>query len=139
MIIKEKFKYAIKRGSGEAYLILKMYPKIDFSNEIVRSLTTTQHYDAQSEGTREKYYYDLISIAVNKEALINKIICALKLRRKDDWALEQLFRLCAFFAIDGNNFARKVIYGQFQKKLLEETPWLGETAIIYMDGYKGVL
>lgn len=118
---------------------MRKYPNTDFSSEILRSVISTNAFDAQSEGTREMYYYDLISIAVNKEALINKIICALKIKRKDDWAMEQLFRLCAFFAIDGNNFARKVIYRQFQKKLFEETPWLGETAIVCMDGYKGVL
>lgn len=139
MTIKEKFKYAIKRGSGEAYIILKKFPETDFSGEILSSVISTYAYDAQSEGTREKYYYDLISIASNKDTLINKIINALKVKRNDDWAMEQLFSLSAFFANKGNIFARKVIYRQFIKKLYEETPWLGETAIICMDGYKGVL
>ncbi len=137
--INEKFKYAVKRGSGEAYLIMKQNPEINFSNEIIRSVITTNAFDAQSEGTREKYYYDLISISGNKEALISRIINVLSKNLKDVWAIEQLFRLCAFFAKDGNKYASSTVYEQFYKIKVSDTPWLGEEAIIYMDGFKGIL
>ena len=139
MNIKKVFRYAIKRGTGEAYLILKKYPKVDFSVEILRSVLSTYGYDAQSEGTRERYYYDLVMLSTNRERLIYRIIDALKKERRDTWAIEQLFNLCALFAKDGNSIARTVIYDQYLRKKVDDTPWLGEAAIVKMDGFKGVL
>lgn len=136
--IKEKFSYAIKRGSGEAHLIMKKYPTTDFSSEILRSVINTYAFDAQSEGTREKYYYDLIQLSNNKETLIEKIVNLLKKKRRDTWAIEQLFNLCALFARDGNAIAGTAVYEQYLKKKVGDTPWVGEDAIVCMDKYKGV-
>lgn len=117
---------------------MKKYHSTDFSSEILRSVINTYAFDAQSEGTREKYYYDLIQLSNNKETVIEKIINLLKKKRRDTWAIEQLFNLCALFARDGNAIARTVVYEQYLKKMVSDTPWVGEDAIVCMDGYVGV-
>lgn len=111
---------------------------MDFSKEIIRSVCTTRWYDSQSEGTREKYYYDIICAAPQKDILIKKIIKLLKRNRRDDWAIDQLFNLCAMFAKNGNAKAKQAIYNAYLTHKIEDVPWLGEEAIINMDGAKGL-
>jgi hypothetical protein len=136
--IRDRFKSSIKRGTGEAYLLIKKYPQIDFTKEILSVAANTHWFDAQSEGTREKYFYDLVNVSKNKTALIEKIIDLLKKERKDTWAIEQLFNLCAMFGKGGIVSARQAVYSQYMKNRIDDTPWLGEKAIINIDRDKGI-
>jgi len=54
-IKKEKFLNSIKRGTGEAYLLLKNNPEIDFSDEIIYAVLNICAYDGQCEGDRAQY------------------------------------------------------------------------------------
>lgn len=138
MTIQQKFRSAVRRGTGEAHLIMKKNPNTDFSEEIFKAIIKDYAYDTQSEGGREVYFYELIQLSKHREKLIRKVINALKRKRKDYWVIELLFKLNAEFAKAGNDFARKVVYEQFMRKSCDEVPWIGEEAIILMDGYAGI-
>ena len=58
--IKRQFFNSLKRGTGEAYLIAKENPTIDFSNLIIKGALTNYAYDGQSENSRAQYIFDLI-------------------------------------------------------------------------------
>ena len=53
--IKRQFRNSLKRGTGEAYLLLKDNPNIDFSNHIIQGALKIYAYDGQSEGNRAQY------------------------------------------------------------------------------------
>ncbi len=67
--IQQKFYNALKRGTGEAYLIAKNNPDIDFSEDIIKGVLKNFAYDGQSENDRATYIFDLISISKNKEKI----------------------------------------------------------------------
>lgn len=77
--IKRQFFNSLKRGTGEAYLIAKNNPTIDFSNYIIKGALQNYAYDGQSEGSRGEYIFDLISLS---DKIKNKIKfdCDLKTR-----------------------------------------------------------
>ena len=51
-MLKEKFKNAIKRGTGEAYLLMQENPEVDFSAEIIEAAIKNLAYDPAVEGSR---------------------------------------------------------------------------------------
>lgn len=55
MTLREKFRSAIKRGTGETHLIMMENPKMDFSSDIIKAALTNYAYDSQSEGSRADY------------------------------------------------------------------------------------
>ena len=59
--IKRKFYNSLKRGTGEAYVIAKNNPTIDFSNYVIKGVLKNFAYDGQSEGSRAQYIFDIIS------------------------------------------------------------------------------
>lgn len=67
--IKRQFFNSLKLGTGEAYLIAKNNPHIDFSNQIIKGVLNIYAYDGQSEGNRAQYIFDTISTSKlpNKE------------------------------------------------------------------------
>jgi len=136
--IQQKFRSAVRRGTGEAHLIMKKNPNTDFSKEIYKAIIKDYAYDTQSEGGREVYFYELIQLSKHREKLISKVINALKRKRRDTWVIELLFNLSAKFALNGNVIAKRVIYEQFLNKENEETSWTGEEAIVHFDGYDGI-
>ncbi len=62
-ILKRQFLHVLKRGTGEAYLIVKAHPEIDFSNQIIQGALNIFAYDGQSEGDRATYIFEIISIS----------------------------------------------------------------------------
>lgn len=53
--IKRRFFNSLKRGTGEAYLIINDNPLIDFSNYIIKGALRNYAYDGQSENSRAQY------------------------------------------------------------------------------------
>jgi hypothetical protein len=48
---RQRFKNSVKRGTGEANLIMQQNPDIDFSSDIIKASLTNYAYHGQSEGT----------------------------------------------------------------------------------------
>ena len=72
--IKRQFLNALKRGTGEAYLIVKDNPKIDFSNQIIKGALNIFAYDGQCEGDRATYIFEIISISKKKDKIRKAVL-----------------------------------------------------------------
>jgi hypothetical protein len=53
--LKHRFFDSLKRGTGEAYILLKENPDINFSNLIIKGAARNYAYDPQSERSRADY------------------------------------------------------------------------------------
>ncbi len=136
--IKQNFKRSIKRGTGEAHLIMQQNPSIDFSADIIKASLTNYAYDEQSEGSRALYISELLSLSKRQDKIRDAVLKGLANEQKDTWALVQLFDLAAFFAKQGDKKARQAIYKRFFKKIINGSDWCGYTSIIKLDGLEGL-
>ena len=59
-LIKRQFLHSLKRGTGEAYLIMRNNPNIDFSNQIKKGVLNICAYNGQCESDRANYIFSLI-------------------------------------------------------------------------------
>lgn len=84
MNLKQKFKSAIKRGTGEAHILIKENPTVDFSKEIIKAALFNFAYDQQSEGSRDFYIAELINLSGQKDKILPVIYDALKNESNDD-------------------------------------------------------
>lgn len=137
-ILKSQFKSAIKRGTGQAQLILQAHPKLNVSKAIIKAALHNHSYDNQSEGSRADYIFELIQLSKHQAKIRRAILKALAREKKDYWALDQLFELAALYAQQGDEAAKKAIYKRFHKKTIWGAEHIGEDAIIEMDGLEGV-
>jgi len=138
MTIKERFRSAIRRGTGEAWLILKDNPQIDFSKEILKAAVTNFAYDAQCEGSRARYILDLIVLSPQRENIIDKILHALLHQKEYSWGLHQMFDIAKILASEGNENARHILYKRFELNLKRGYEYCGDNAIIELDGIDGL-
>jgi hypothetical protein len=141
MSINKKFLNSVKRGTGEAYLLIMNNPNIDFSDEIIDGATTNYAYDAQCEGSRGAYIYGLINLANTKNAILNQLIEAFDIIENDHYGLDQLYEILCLCALNGNEIAKKHIVDRFEKDS-ENDFWEGETSILKLfnvDGLKLIL
>ena len=139
MNLKQKFKSAIKRGTGETHILIKENPTVDFFDEIIKAALFNFAYDQQSEGGRDFYIAELIKLSPQKDKILPVIYDALKNESNDDWSIEQLFDIAAIFAKEGNEHAKKAVYENYYKYAMNGADWAGEDAIIEIDGLKGLL
>lgn len=139
MNIKQKFKSAIKRGTGETHILLKENPHIDFSKEIIKGVLTNFAYDQQSEGSRDVYIAELIELSSKKEKILPVIYDALRTENNDDWSTEQIFDIAAIFAKKGDEQAKKAVYESYYKYVMDGADWAGQEAIVEIDGLEGLL
>jgi hypothetical protein len=139
MNLRQKFKSAIKRGTGETHLLMKDNPNVDFSNDIIKASLTNLSYDNQSEGSRASYIFELYELSGQKDKIRDAILKGLSTEQKDTWALEQLFDLAALFAKLGDIEARKAIYKRFYKNIIPGSEWVGQESIIGLDGLEGLM
>ena len=121
MTIMENFRSSVRRGTGEAVLIMQQYPRIDFSKEIFRASTHVYGYDPQCEGSRGYYLSRLIDLSPQKDSLLNKILVALSRKKEDDYELWQMFNIARIYAEQGYVKARQAMYRVFRRNLGSET------------------
>ena len=137
MTLKQKFKSAIKRGTGEAYILMIENPDVDFSNEIIIASLKNLSYDNQCEN-RAEYVFGLIELSKQKERIRQAILQALATEENDGWALSQVFDLAGMFAKQGDKEAREAIYKRFYNNPIETCQDFGEEIIIELDGMEGL-
>lgn len=136
--IKRQFLNSIKRGTGEAYLIVKNNSKIDFSNQIIKGALNIYAYDGQSESDRAKYIFDIISISKQKDKIRNAVLQGLATEQKDTWNLTHLFALTKLFAKQNDTEAKQAIYNRFLNNPIEGSDWVGYSEILELDGLQGL-
>lgn len=130
IILRERFKNSIRRGTGEAILIMKRHPEIDFSREIVKGSTKYLGYDPQCESGRDEYFALLIDLSPKKNEILKKIITTLANAKATQWdyGMSQLNHIVACFAKKGNVQACQILYQLIRRNLGSET------ALIEIDG-----
>ncbi|MFC6999109.1 hypothetical protein [Rufibacter roseus] len=136
--LKRKFYDSLKRGTGEAYLIAKANPNVDFSNYIIKGALTNYAYDGQAENSRAQYIFNLISLSGKKEKIRKAVLRGLATEREDTWSLTHLFDLVKIYAQHGDEEARKILYDNFLQNPIEGSDWVGSFEILELDGLKGL-
>ena len=136
--IKRKFYDSLKRGTGEAFLLSKNNPTIDFSSYIIKGALKNFAYDGQSEGSRAQYIFDLISISQKQTKIREAIINGLANEQEDTWSLTHLFDLSKIYALKGDSEFKKAIYNRFLNNPIEGSDWVGYEEILELDGLKGL-
>jgi len=137
-LIKQKFKSAIRRGTGETHLLIQNHPEIDFSGEIIKACVKNFSYDGQCEGSRGMYLFELINLSGKKDKIRKAILKALLNPQKDTWTLTQLFDLAKMFAQQSDAEAKQAIYGGFVHNPMWHSDWAGTSEIIELDGIEGL-
>ncbi len=136
--IKKQLLNSIKRGTGEAYLIVKDNPNIDFSNQIIKGALNIYAYDGQSEGNRAQYIFDLISISNQKDKIRKAVLKRLSTEQNDTWNLTHLFALTKLIAKQNDTEAKQAIYDRFLNNPIEGSDWVGAYEILELDGLNGL-
>jgi hypothetical protein len=137
--IKRQFLNSLKRGTGEAYLIVKDNPKIDFSNQIIKGALNIYAYDGQCEGNRANYIFDIISISKQKDKIRKAVLQGLETEQDDTWNLTHLFALTKLYAQQNDEEAKQAIYDRFLNNSIEGSDWVGYSEILELDGLQGLL
>ncbi|MEO6916509.1 MAG: hypothetical protein ABI151_13520 [Chitinophagaceae bacterium] len=136
--LKQRFKSSIKRGTGEAHLIIGSNPTLDFTADIIKSSLKNYAYNGQSEGSRALYISELILLSKKQEKIRSAILQGLASEQNDTWSLLQLFDLATILATNGDIEAKKAIYKRFFRRIIAGSDWCGYTSIIELDGLDGL-
>lgn len=137
--IKRQFFNSLKRGTGEAYLIFRDNPAIDFSDLIIKGAVTNYSYDNQSEGSRANYIYRFIQKSKQKDKIVKAVLTKLQSEKKDYWGLDQMCDLAVKFNKAGHPEAKMALYNRFEKNQLKGYEFCGQEQLMEIDGVNGVL
>ena len=136
--IKRHFFNSLKRGTGEAYLVVKDNPKIDFSNYIIKGALNIYAYDGQSEGNRAQYIFDIISISKQQDKIRKAVLKGLETEQDETWNLTHLFALAKLYAQQNEVEVKQAIYERFLTNPIEGSDWVGAYEILELDGLNGL-
>lgn len=137
--IKQQFLSSLKRGTGEAFLILKDNPSIDFSDQIIKVAVKSYAYDNQLEGSRANYIYHFIQKSKQKDKIIKAVLLKLQLEKSDYWGLDQMCDLAVKFYRAGYKEAKTALYNRFEKSVIDGYEFCGREQLMIIDGINGVL
>jgi hypothetical protein len=137
--IKRQFLNSLKRGTGEAFLVLKDNPTIDFSDLIIKGAITNYSYDNLSEGSRANYIYRFIQKSKQKGKIVKAVLTKLESEKKDYWGLDQMCDLAVKFYKAGHLEAKTSLYNRFEKNDLEGYEFCGQDQLMEIDGINGIL
>ena len=136
--IKRQFFNSLKRGTGEAYLLVRDNPTIDFSNHIIKGALNIYAYDGQSEGDRAKYIFDIISISKHQDKIRKAVLQGLATEQDHTWNLTHLFAIAKLYAQQNETELKQAIYDRFLNNPIEGSDWVGAYEIIELDGLNGL-
>jgi len=136
--IKKQFLNSVKCGTGEALIIARKNPEIDFSTAIIKGAIKNYAYDGQCEDSRAQYIFDLILTSNKKDRIKDEVLNALANEQEDTWTLTHLFDLAKLFAEKGDLKAKKAIYNRFLHHPIEASDWVGYCEILELDGLNGM-
>jgi hypothetical protein len=137
--IKQQFSNSLKRGTGEAYLLMLDNSGIDFSELIIKGATKNFALDQQSEGSRANYIYRVIKKSKQKDKIISGVLAELQKKKDDYWALDQMCDLAALFYKSGYFEAKDALYRRFAKNDIEGYEFCGQDQLMEVDGLNGLL
>lgn len=132
-----QFRDAMKRGLGRCIIELQNAENKDnYRDDVLWGCLHNISFDAQCEGTRGSYVYNLVCLFDDKKWFEKQIIKAFIPYNIDGWWFEHYCKLLYHFATDGSEESREALYNKFEillsalskKKewatdLLDETEW----------------
>ena len=108
---KKEFKRAMQCGLGRCLLGLQNKDNLNkFKDIVLWGCTHELSFDAQCEGTRAWYLYQMILCYENIEPFVETIIaCGERCITKNGWLWMQCVEILGLFAADGNILAKKTL------------------------------
>jgi hypothetical protein len=94
-------------------------------------------YDAQVEGSRAEYLFEVLQATGKPNEYLDEILAALAAVPKQ-WDADQLFDIALRFAQSGHARARDAMYEKFFRNEVDE-PFTGADALVRLDGMDGFL
>lgn len=137
--IKKQLFNSLKIGTGEAYLILKHHPTIDFSELIIKAAIKNFTYHKQSYNHRVSYIYKLVKQCKQTDKIIKAVLLRLQSKKKDYWSLEQMCDLAVLFFKAGYPEAKIALYNRVKKNNLKGYESCGKSQLMAIDGLNGFL
>jgi hypothetical protein len=137
--IKKAFFNSLKRGTGEAYILMRNYPLIDFSQLILKGACTNYAYDQQCEGNRAWYVFNLIKRSKQKELIISEVLKELQNKKKSHYDLDQMCDLAVYFYKHGCKDALEILFKRFDKNFIKGYDSCGTDQLFEIGGIKGLL
>jgi hypothetical protein len=137
--IKRQFFDSLKRGTGEAFFILKDNPTIDFSDIIIEGATNNFGYDLQCEGSRAFYINGLIKKSKQKDKIIDTVLKELQKQKDDFYNLDQMCDLAVYFYKSGRQQAADALRKRFSKNSNKKFQFCGQGQLMQIDRLSGIL
>ncbi|GAB1449383.1 hypothetical protein MASR2M44_24100 [Bacteroidota bacterium] len=137
--LKKQFFDSLKRGTGEAFLIMRENPSIDFSDLIIQGATTNFAFDKQGDSSRASYMYQFINCSKQKDIIIQEVLQKLQTEAQDFWSLNQMCDLAVILYRSGYPEAKTAIYNRFEKNSNMNYVYCGESQLVELDGMDGIL
>lgn len=111
---QKQFTYALRRGLGRCVLAAQAEPE-RFREQVMKACRKPWFFDAQCEGTRSGYMYDLIWACGDPMPFL-KLITE-KLLEPNTWGhpLQFYAELCRDFMEDGSKVARKALVQKYRE------------------------
>jgi hypothetical protein len=131
------FKRVLDIGLGRAILFLRTHDARPYRDAILHACLHNTAYDPQVEGSRAVYLREVLALSGDEAAYREAILTALADSGRG-WDAEQLFKLAATYADEGDRRARQVLYAKYTENARAGGD-TGETAIVSLDGLDGLL
>lgn len=120
---RKEFQYAVERGLGRCIIAARRDPA-RYRDIVVHACRRCPSFDAQCEGTRAWYMYQLISCYDDRDLFAQLISQKLLTHRSTGgWNVQYYAELLCFFVDDGSEVARAALwkkYGMLYRNLLRK-------------------
>lgn len=112
---KKQFKVALLRGQGRCILAVQENPK-KYYDLVLWACSHEVAFDAQCEGTRAWFVYQLIDCYPKKRAFLEAIINSFEeIKGTDIWKMLYLSELLSFCAEDGSKRAQRALWDKYER------------------------
>lgn len=114
---KKEFKRAMLCGLGRCIQTLDTEEDIEKYRDIILwGCTHEIFYDAQCEGTKSRYLYEMVKHYPDVSPFIEAVIdCARQQMTKNSWLFFQCCEFLGFFAADGDKRACQALYALYEE------------------------
>jgi hypothetical protein len=123
-----EFKRVLDLGLGRAVLYLREHVATSYHAAIAHACGHNTAYDAQVEGSRAEYLFDVLQATGKPDEYLDEILAALAAVTKH-WDADQLFDTALRFAQSDHARARDAMYEKFFRNEVDE-PFTGADALV---------
>lgn len=110
-MVHKKFRHDMKRGFGSCILTLKSCTDIEeYREDVAWGVKNALAYDAQCEGTRANYFYDMITLFSDWSEFYSIVAAGAKRNLKGrDWKFAYYTEILTLMAADGFAAAQQTL------------------------------